>query len=104
MTDGDFEETFKSEGGVMALFFEDRRPFSRGFLSVCEKSAATGGPACARVLFDGDDELFEQYPVDVYPGVIFCKSGGISKRLDGTPFAGLNEKPSTALMKWCVFQ
>jgi thiol-disulfide isomerase/thioredoxin len=92
----------KSNDRAFVLFYASWCPFSLAFLPVYEKHAERGGPHFVRMTLDGNEELFDEHAVEVYPTVIFFKSGRAHKRLDGKHLAGLKEKELTALIASCA--
>ena len=97
----EFRKTVGSDDGVFVLFYADWCPFSRAFLPVFEEHAAGRDEDFIRVLLDGNEDLFDEYDVEVYPTVLFFKSGKVSKRLDGRHLSGLREKQLTDLIASC---
>lgn len=87
--------------GLFVLFYAGWCPFSLAFLPIYEKHAASGGRPFARMLLEGNEDLFEEYGVEVYPTVIFFKAGKVHKRLDGKHLAGLKEDELIALVASC---
>jgi hypothetical protein len=51
---------------------------------------------------DGNEDLFDEHSVEVYPTVIFFRAGKPHKRLDGKHLAGLKEKELTGLIASCA--
>jgi thioredoxin-like negative regulator of GroEL len=95
------QEVLKSKDGVFVLFYASWCPFSRMFLPVYEKQSQSRKQKFARILIDENGDVCNQYSIDVYPTVIFFKAGQVSKRLDGTPNVGLNEKQLADLINVC---
>jgi len=91
----------KSNDRVFVLFYASWCPFSLAFLPVYEKHAGRGGPPFARMTLDGNEDLFDEHAVDVYPTVIFFKAGQAHKRLNGKHLSGLKEKELTQLIASC---
>lgn len=94
-------EVMKSQDGVFVLFYASWCPFSRMFLPVYEKHSQGPTHKFARILIDENRDVCDQYSIEVYPTVIFFKDGKVSKRLDGTPHVGLNEKQLASLIDVC---
>jgi len=94
-------EVLESNDQVFVLFYASWCPFSLAFLPVYEKHAAVGGQPFVRMTLDGNEDLFEEHGVEVYPTVIFFKAGKVHKRLDGKHLAGLKEKQLTELIASC---
>jgi thiol-disulfide isomerase/thioredoxin len=93
----------KSGQGVFVLFYASWCPFSQAFLPVYEKHAAGREREFIRVVLDGNEDLFEEHGIEVYPTVLFFKDGAVARRLDGKHFSGLKEKQLTALIASCGF-
>jgi len=93
----------KSGDGVFALFYASWCPFSMAFLPVYEKHAAGRDGEFVRVVLDGNEDLFDEHGVSVYPTVLFFKNGAVVRRLDGKHLSGLKEKQLIALMASCGF-
>jgi thioredoxin-like negative regulator of GroEL len=90
-----------SADGVFVLFYAGWCPFSLAFLPIYEKHAAGGDRPFVRMLLEGNEDLFEEFGIDVYPTVIFFKAGKAHKRLDGKHLAGLKEDQLVALVASC---
>ena len=103
-TERELHEIIKARDEVFVLFYASWCPFSQGFLPVYERLARDRGHEYVRILVDKDEHLCDQYAVDVYPTVIFFKSGKVSKRLDGAFHIGLNERQMTDLIDACSQQ
>ena len=91
-----------SAAGVFVLFYASWCPFSLAFLPVYEKRAGAGDAEFVRVLLDGNEALFEEHDVSVYPTVLFFKNGAVERRLDGEHLAGLKEKQLAELVSSCL--
>ena len=94
-------DLLKSRDGVFVLFYASWCPFSIGFLPIYEKHAAGREQHFVRMTLDGNEGLFDEHGIQVYPTVIFFKSGKVHKRLDGKHLAGLKEKQLTELIDSC---
>ena len=95
-------ELLKSSDRVFVLFYASWCPFSLAFLPIYEKHAAAGEPLFVRMTLDGNERLFDEHGIEVYPTVIFFKAGKIHKRLDGRHLAGLKENQLTELIVSCA--
>jgi len=95
-------EVTASGDGVFVLFYASWCPFSLAFLPVYEKHARGRDGEFVRIALDGNEELFEEHGITVYPTVLFFKNGAVARRLDGELFAGLKEKQLTELVKSCL--
>ena len=98
----EIQEIAGSSDGVFVLFYASWCPFSMAFLPVYEKHAQGGDREFVRIVLDGNEALFEEHGVDVYPTVLFFKNGAVARRLDGKPLAGLKEKQLTELVSSCL--
>jgi thioredoxin-like negative regulator of GroEL len=97
----EIREIMGTADGVFVLFYASWCPFSLAFLPVFEKHAAGRDAEFVRVLLDGNEALFSEHGVDVYPTVLFFRDGRVFKRLDGKHFAGLKERQLTRLIAAC---
>jgi thiol-disulfide isomerase/thioredoxin len=98
---GELAKVLESNDGVFVLFYASWCPFSLAFLPVYEKHAGAGRQPFVRMTLDGNEDLFEEHGIEVYPTVIFFKAGKAHKRLDGKHLAGLKEKQLTDLIVSC---
>lgn len=94
-------ELFKSTDRFFVLFYASWCPFSLAFLPIYEKHATVREPRFVRMILEGNEDVFEEHGIQVYPTVIFFKAGKVHKRLDGKHLAGLKEWQLTELMKSC---
>jgi len=92
----------ESNDGVFVLFYASWCPFSLAFLPIYEKHAAAGDKPFVRMTLDGNEDLFEEHGIEVYPTVIFFKAGKAHKRLEGKHLAGLREKQFAELIASCA--
>jgi thiol-disulfide isomerase/thioredoxin len=97
----DLADLLKTKDGAFVLFYASWCPFSMGFLPTYEKHAAGREERFCRMTLDGNEDLFDEYGVEVYPTVLFFKDGKVDKRLDGKPLAGLKEQQLTGLIDSC---
>jgi hypothetical protein len=65
------------------------------------KNTLDNPQTCLRVKIDDKVKLCEKYAVDVVPTVLLFEKGVVTKRLDGAPGAGLNEKQLNKLVNEC---
>jgi thioredoxin-like negative regulator of GroEL len=100
-TSQEIRDITKAADGVFVLFYASWCPFSLAFLPVFEKHAAGREAEFVRVLVEGNEDLFNEHAIDVYPTVIFFKGGRVSNRLDGKHLAGLKERQLTRLIAAC---
>lgn len=97
----DLAELVRTKDGVFVLFYASWCPFSMGFLPVYEKQAAGREDRFCRINLDDNEDLFDEYGVQVYPTVLYFRGGKVDKRLDGKHLAGLKEKQLTELIESC---
>jgi len=100
---GELREYARSGEGIFVLFYASWCPFSMAFLPVFEKHASGREDKFARVVLDGNEDLFDEHGVEVYPTVLFFKNGAVVRRLDGKHLSGLKEKQLTELIGSCGF-
>jgi thiol-disulfide isomerase/thioredoxin len=92
----------KRNDRAFILFYASWCPFSLAFLPIYEKHAERGGPHFVRMTLDGNEDLFNEHAVEVYPTVIYFKAGKPHRRLDGKHLAGLKEKQLAELIAVCA--
>jgi len=97
----DLQEIVESGDGVFALFYASWCPFSLAFLPIYEKYAKGPGGEFVRVPLEGNEDLFGEHTIEVYPTVLFFKNGDVNRRLDGKHFAGLREKQLAEFIASC---
>lgn len=97
----ELDEHLRSAEDAFVLFYASWCPFSLGFLPVFEKHAAGRGDRFCRMTLDGNESLFDEFGVKVYPTVLYFKDGKIDKRLDGEHLAGLREEQLVDLVASC---
>jgi len=97
----ELREILKSEGRVFVLFYAAWCPFSMAFLPVYEKYADGREKEFVRIVLDGNEDLFNEHSINVYPTVLFFENGRVARRLDGKHLAGLKEKQLTELIASC---
>lgn len=88
----------KSKDRVVVLFYASWCPFSQRFLPIFEKYAQGKTQTCLRVKTDDKASLCEEHSVEVVPTVLLFEKGIVTKRLDGVPGVGLEEKQLTDLI------
>ena len=86
------EDSVKSKGRVVVLFYASWCPFSQRFLHVFEKYSKGKSESCLQIVTDDKPSLCEKYEVDVVPTVLIFEKGKVTKRLDGAAGIGLNER------------
>lgn len=99
--DHDFRKLLKAKEKVIALFYASWCPFCSRFLPVFEKHAGQEGAHFVLVQDDGET-IADPYSIKIYPTVLFLENGVVSKRLDGMPGAGLNEKQLLEFVTLCA--
>jgi hypothetical protein len=97
----ELQDIVKSGDGVFVLFYASWCPFSLAFLPVYEKHAGGREEKFIRVLLAGNEDLFDEHAIEVYPSVLYFEKGRVSKRLDGKHLSGLKEKQLTELLASC---
>ena len=85
---------------VIALFYASWCPFCVRFLPIFRKRVAEAGRRCVLVQ-DDQQSIAGLYAIEVYPTVLFFEKGAVSKRLDGVPGFGLDEKRLTEFVDLC---
>ena len=96
----DLAEMLKIREGVVALFYASWCPFCVKFLPAF-KQMAQGNRGHFIIVQDDDEAMAAPYSVDVYPTVLFIEGGTVSKRLDGVPGVGLDEKKLAGFIASC---
>jgi thiol-disulfide isomerase/thioredoxin len=97
----EFNKILKSADKVAVLFFASWCPFSERFLPLFDKYARKKARCFLRVMVDDLESLVEKYSVKVYPTVLLFENGKVTKRLDGIPATGLNEKQLEDFVSAC---
>jgi thiol-disulfide isomerase/thioredoxin len=97
----DLREIINSGNGVFVLFYASWCPFSLAFLPIYEKCAKGRVGEFVRVPIEGNEDLFDEHTIEVYPTVLFFKNGDVNRRLDGKHFAGLREKQLAEFIASC---
>lgn len=87
-------------GGVFALFYASWCPFCTRFLPAF-RLEAQGKQGHFVAVQDDDELLAARYAIDVYPTVLFIEKGSVSKRLDGVPGVGLDERQLSEFIVSC---
>lgn len=96
----DLDKVLKEKDKVIALVFVSWCPFCRRFLPIFEQYA--GGEKRYFLLAQDDREtIADKYAIEVVPTLLFFDKGTLTKRLDGAPGAGLNEKQLEEFIKSC---
>lgn len=71
------------------------------FLPTYDKHAEGRERHFVRMTLDGNEDLFDEHAIEVYPTVLFFKAGKIHQRLDGKHLAGLKERQLKELIDSC---
>lgn len=90
----------KATDRVIALFHASWCPYCIRFLPIFEKHAENEGRHFVSVQ-DDQETMADQYSVKIFPTVLLFENGVVSKRLDGTPGSGLNEKQLSEFINLC---
>jgi thioredoxin-like negative regulator of GroEL len=96
----DLDKLLKDREKVIALVYASWCPFCRRFLPVFEQYA---GEEKRYFLLAQDDRetIADKYAIEIVPTLLFFEKGILSKRLDGEPGAGLNEKQLKEFIMSC---
>lgn len=97
----ELDNIINSSKEVLVLFYASWCPFSAEFLPVFEKYSQDKAQGFCRILTDKVEGCDEKYSVDVVPTVILFKNGKVSKRLDGVPGEGLDERQLVEMLDEC---
>lgn len=97
----DLADLLRTTEGAFVLFYASWCPFSLAFLPVFERQAAGREDRFCRMTLDGNEALFDEYGIEVYPTVLYFKSGRVDRRLDGKRMAGLKERQLAELIASC---
>lgn len=99
-SENDLGEILKARDSVIALFYASWCPFCQKFLPTFLKNAEGEGRYFIRVQ-DDQETLADSYSVKIYPTVLYFEKGVVSKRLDGIPGVGLQEKHLVEFVRSC---
>lgn len=94
-------EIVGSADRVFVLFYAAWCPFSMAFLPDYERQAEGRDRHFARMTVDGNEDVFDEFGIDVYPTVLFFRDGKLDRRLDGKHLRGLKESQLTELIASC---
>jgi thiol-disulfide isomerase/thioredoxin len=98
---GELRGILKSEDIIFVLFYASWCPFSLRFLQIYEKHSRGREKNFYRMFIDGNEDVFENHEIEVYPTVILFQKGEVVRRLDGKFLAGLDENQLVGLIDWC---
>ena len=68
-------------------------------MPIYQKCTSNSPVPCVRVMVDDREELCDRYDINFYPTVLLFENGKVTKRLDGEPGEGLNEKQLKKLLE-----
>jgi thioredoxin 1 len=88
--EAELEAAVASRDKLMVLFYATWCPFSRAFLKVFSRHAASGDPCYARFVVDDADPTVAKYAIEIFPTVLFFEKGELVRRLDGVYHRGLS--------------
>jgi len=97
----DLKKTIKEKDSVLVLFYASWCPYSQKFLPEFINSAGASSECHVRILIDDEDDLVDEYSIEVYPTVLYFKDGKLKKRLDGIHGMGLNRSQMEDFIKRC---
>jgi thioredoxin 1 len=98
--ENDLSEILKAKESVIALFYASWCPFCKKFLPIFMRNAEGEGRHFLGVQ-DDQETIADKYSVKIYPTVLFIEKGVVSKRLDGIPGVGLQEKHLVEFVRSC---
>ena len=98
--ENDLGEMLRAKESVIALFYASWCPFCKKFLPIFMRNAEEEGRHFLGVQ-DDQESIADKYSVKIYPTVLFIEKGVVSKRLDGIPGVGLQEKHLVEFVRSC---
>lgn len=98
--ENDLMEILRAEESVIALFYASWCPFCKRFLPIFMRNAEGERRHFVRVQ-DDQETIADKYSITIYPTVLFFEKGVVSRRLDGMPGVGLQEKQLTEFVHSC---
>ena len=96
----DLDKALKDKDKIIALVYASWCPFCRRILPVFQEIAQDKQRNYLLVA-DDEENIAEEYTIDVFPTLLFFNKGKVSLRLDGKPGVGLNEKQIKDFIKSC---
>jgi thioredoxin 1 len=96
----DMEKALKEKDKIIALVYASWCPFCRRILPVFQEIAQNKKHDFLLVA-DDEENIAEEYTIDVFPTLLFFNKGKVALRLDGKPGVGLNEKQVKDFIKSC---
>jgi thioredoxin 1 len=98
--ENDLSEMLRAKESVIALFYASWCPYCKKFLPIFMRNAEAEGRHFLGVQ-DDQESIADKYSVKIYPTVLFIEKGVVSKRLDGIPGVGLQEKHLVEFVRSC---
>jgi len=98
---GELVDLLKISDEMFILFYASWCPFSLKFLPIYEKHAGCREQRFFRMTLDGNEDVFDEHAVEVYPTLVFFKAGKIHERLNGKHLEGLKEGQLSELIASC---
>jgi thioredoxin 1 len=98
--ENDLGKILKTKESVIALFYASWCPFCKKFLPTFLKNAE-GERRYFIGIQDDQETMADNYSVKIYPTVLYFEKGVVSKRLDGIPGVGLQEKHLVEFVRSC---
>jgi thioredoxin 1 len=98
--ENDLGKMLKAKESVIALFYASWCPFCKKFLPIFIKNAEEERRYFLSVQ-DDQETIADKYSVKIYPTVLYFEKGVVSKRLDGIPGVGLQEKHLVEFVRSC---
>lgn len=96
----DLDKILKTKERVIALVYASWCPFCKRFLPTFLQHAEKEQRDFLRVQ-DDREIIASAYSINVFPTVLFFENGSVTKRLDGLPGVGLNEKQLADFINLC---
>ncbi len=96
----DLDKALKDKDKIIALVYASWCPFCRRILPVFQEIAQDKQRNYLLVA-EYEENIAEEYTIDVFPTLLFFNKGKVSLRLDGKPGVGLNEKQIKDFIKSC---
>jgi len=98
--ENDLMEILRAEERVIALFYASWCPFCKKFLPIFIRNAE-GERRQFLSVQDDQESMADTYSVNIYPTVLFFEKGVVSRRLDGIPGIGLQERDLIEFVRTC---
>jgi thioredoxin 1 len=97
----DLNAVLKANDKALVLFYASWCPYSARFLPVFQNCEKKAGVKYVRILIDDNEDVEEEYSIEVVPTVIYFEKGKVSQRLDGIAGDGLNPGKLKAFSRAC---